>query len=571
MSSNRRSNLVDFMGKGPHMHNTYLKQISFPRPTWSRRMLLAISLICLTLLTMAGTTRTSYADGIPGGNVSDPVVRAVDIARPAVVRMITSLGGHLTVHFQANQGTQNVTFPQNDPNGYLIQLSGSGTFISTGGDILTADHVVNPPHDQTLSDYLDQLATPDVTTYLNQHSTTQYSQDQVTRLLQSGSLPSDANYDQPSSEVFLSTDYTGPLSATNFSQIPSQIHATVDRIEQQSSFNQKDVAIVHVAMNDMASVQLGDSSTVQPQDALTIIGFPGNGDVSNRPTDLLTSSVNKITVSSIKTTDSGAPVIQVGGNVEHGDSGGPALDSQGTVVGIVSFGSSGPGSTSFLQASNSARDLVKSLKLDTTPGPFQAAWKQAFTDYASNTPGHWHKAYQEFTQIANKYPLFKAITPYLNYAQNQANTEQTTQSSSQQTNSTSAAILLWTVGGVGLAALIALALFAATLRGRRRAAPSGVSGRPIEASVPPVVTQENQNRFIPPPQSVSVPVDDDGFSAFGAPPRTPRVSQAVPPIATAPTSAGVTSNTLVSWPCGHMNRSNARYCSVCGEPTHVEQ
>ena len=95
----------------------------------------------------------------------------------------------------------------------------------------------------------------------------------------------------------------------------------------ESSINEKDVAIVHVSLNDMPSVQLGDSTNVQQQDELTIIGFPGNGDVSNKPTDLLTSSINKISVSSIKTTDSGAEVIQVGGNVEHGDSGGPALDA----------------------------------------------------------------------------------------------------------------------------------------------------------------------------------------------------------------------------------------------------
>src|SRR2546430_4621290 len=144
----------------------------------------------------------------------------------------------------------------------------------------------------------------------------------------------------------------------------------------ESSINEKDVSIVHVSLNDMPSVQLGDSTNVQQQDELTIIGFPGNGDVSNKPTDLLTSSINKISVSSIKTTDSGAEVIQVGGNVEHGDSGGPALDNSGAVVGIVSFGlssSDSPGGTSFLQASDSARGLVQSLHLDTTPGAFQKA------------------------------------------------------------------------------------------------------------------------------------------------------------------------------------------------------
>jgi hypothetical protein len=28
----------------------------------------------------------------------------------------------------------------------------------------------------------------------------------------------------------------------------------------------------------------------------------------------------------------------------------------------------------------------------------------------------------------------------------------------------------------------------------------------------------------------------------------------------------VLSGTLRPWPCGHMNRPSARYCSICGEP-----
>src|SRR2546427_8868335 len=222
--------------------------------------------------------------------------------------------------------------------------------------------------------------------------------NQVAAELASGQLPSNTQYSTPQSQVYLSTDYTGPLSAQDIQQIPANLYAPVDRIEKQSAVNQADVAIIHVSnMTDLAMVQLGNSSSVQQQDNLTIIGFPGNGDIAgNSATDLLTLSVNKVFVSSIKTTDTGAPVIQVGGNVEHGDSGGPALDNQGTIVGIVSFGSaSGQGSTSFLQASSSASALVQSLGLNTTPGPFQKAWFQAFTDYSSNLPGHWHKARSE--------------------------------------------------------------------------------------------------------------------------------------------------------------------------------
>jgi serine protease Do len=533
--------------------------VSSKRQPMLLRIMIVLVMVALYMIAMAGNISVTYADGIPGGNVADPVVRAVDIAKPAVVRILTSLGGHLTVHFSA---TQNVTFPQGG-GAYPLTLSGSGTFISTHGDILTADHVVNPPHDQQVNQFLDTIAAPDVANYINQNlkPSSPVTKDQVAQELISGQLPSDPNYDRPISQVFLSTDYTGPLNAPDLSSVPAQFQAPVDRIELESSVNQKDVAIIHVSMTDMASVQLGDSSNVQQQDRLTILGFPGNGDVSDKPTNLLTLSVNQIFVSSIKTTDQGAQVIQVGGNVEHGDSGGPALNDQGSVVGIVSFGLSNQGSTSFLQASNSARALVQNLHLDTTPGPFQRAWSQAFSDYAASTPGHWHKAQQELSQLAAKYPGFKAIAPYLTYAQAQAKNEHGTQP--QSTPSTSPTQGLGnnlTLYAIALAAAVlvigvAAVLFVVISRRRRQWAPAGI--RPAQSPLPTTIPQQGQNRPAMPPQRMLSSQQDEGMAAFGA----PSTSFSGAPVATAGASGG-----LRPWPCGHMNRPNARYCSICGEP-----
>src|SRR5579884_2329747 len=258
---------------------------------WMIRLLLVMAMFCLILPGMAFGSLTGYASG-PGGNVSDPLVRAVDIAEPAVVRIFTVVNSTLTVHFSS---TSNVTFPQQSNAVYQLEFSGTGTFISAHGDILTADHVINPPQDDMTS-FLDQTAAPDVASYINQNlkPSQPVTADQVSQELQSGQLASTPQYNTPTSQVFLSTSFTGPLTASDLNSVPSQYQARVDKIEQESAVNQQDVAIVHV---------------------------------SNAPNDLLTSSVNQIMVSSIKTTSTGAPVIQVGGNVEHGDSGGPALDS----------------------------------------------------------------------------------------------------------------------------------------------------------------------------------------------------------------------------------------------------
>jgi hypothetical protein len=558
---------------------------------------------------------TSYAESIPGGNVSDPVVRAVDIAKPSVVRIITTLPSHLVVHL--TQG--DISFPQPNStsqyvqNGaYLLQVSGSGTFISSNGDILTADHVVNPPKDQTLTQFLDQVAAPDVASYINKSATgaNQITADQVNQQLNSGQMRSTPSFDQTTSEVFLSTDYTGPLDATTLQDIPVTMHQTVDKIEKESAVNQRDVAIIHAPFTDTPSVQLGDSSNVQQQDELTIIGFPGNGDVSKKPTDLFTSSVNKINVSSIKSTDSGAPLIQVGGNVEHGDSGGPALDSSGTVVGIVSFGiasaSGAPAGTSFLQASNSARDLVTSLGLSTTPGAFQQLWNKAFTAYASNTAGHWHLAQASFEQVQTKYPQFKAVTRYLDYARTQAKNEPPSNATTQATPTSNPSnapsltglaplpALAMTIGAIALIILLVVVLFGVMLRRKKKPVPArnngqangsvgnnGVVGAPFTSPSGPnqPVPQRPpawQNPSGMPPVSSTLPAVHNGLAAFGAPPpQTPpaQPSQTLPrgmppaqPNGPMNGNSG-TFTTLRVWPCGHMNRPNARFCSICGEPS----
>ncbi|HEY1348728.1 MAG TPA: serine protease [Ktedonobacteraceae bacterium] len=439
---------------------------------------------------------------MPGGNVSDPVVRQVDIARPAVVRIITRIDGQLTVRFTSSSPT--VTFPL-DGSSYLIELSGSGAFVGAHGDILTADHVVNPPHDQGLDDALYQIAAQDIADYVNAHFrvTKPLNAGDVVASLESGVFQPNPEYGQTGSRVYLSTAFTGPVNVTRFAEIPASAYAAVDRIEAQSSFDAMDVAIIHVSgMDDMPGIQLGDSRQVAEQDNLTIIGYPGLGDVSDAPTNLLTSSINRVYVSAMKTTDTGAPVIQVGGNVEHGDSGAPALDNSGRIVGVVSFGLLNPnenGETSFLQASNSAISLIQSQSINTTPGPFQRAWRQAFDDYASTTAGHWHRAARELRSLANTYRGFLAITAYLTYAQSQAGGEQV---SAVAAPANSTAILVTVLALLAL--IVGVGLLFRVMRQRTqparavRSGPVPMGGYALWQDRGPALLPGSENYFSPP-------------------------------------------------------------------------
>jgi S1-C subfamily serine protease len=565
------------------MSSTALPHISSDRKQWFARILFVVGFVSLSFFGLVVNATTTYAGEIPGGNVSDPVVRKVDTARPAVVRIITTIGGRLTVHFAPT--SQSATFPLGGGS-YSLKLSGSGAFISAYGDILTADHVIKPPHDQSLNEALYEEAANDIANYINQHfSVSQpYTKDDVIFDLESGTFPSTPAYGSATSEVYLSTEYTGPQSVSKLADVPSTMHVKVDRIEQESSFDKNDVAIVHVNnMNDMPSIQLGDSSGVQEQDNLTIIGFPGSGDVNDSPTDFLTSSVNKVFVSAMKTTDTGAPVIQVGGNVEHGDSGGPALDEQGNVVGIVSFGLDIPntfGQTTFLQASNSAKALAQALTLNTTPGRFQKAWNQSFTDYASNAPGHWHRALKELQQIASQYPLFQAVTSYLAFAQAQAKSERLPQPPSQPQPDVFQIILITGVIVVILMALIFLGIAFAMRRGKK-SSPTASKQPTFTSTSPDAFMQNDQMRaeYGTPPGALpgyTPPLFTSPHDTYVVTSTQPLTTNRPGEEATAPGPSPAWSFPVPVRPssdqeprlsaCGHLNTSDARYCRTCGMP-----
>jgi S1-C subfamily serine protease len=496
---------------------------------------------------------SAQSSQMPGGNVADPTVRNADLALPSVVRIITGTKGHLKVHFSSNT---DVTFPQQANSGYDIRVSGTGTFISAHGDILTADHVVRPPADTDQKNALYQAAATDIANYLNQNGKQGQAQVQAQAIVQqlsNGQLQSNATFDTTQSTVYLSTAYTGLTHTSDTSTLPSNIAYNVDTIKQESAPDQQDTAIIHIPLEDSLSVPLGDSTNIQALDKLTTIGFPGNSDVGNSPDSLLTASVNQVYVNAQKTNQNGAPLIQVTGNVSQGDSGGPALNDQGQIVGIVSFGvSANPGAsnTSFLQASSSAQKMVQNLKLDTTPGQQQKLWSQALNSYAATSSGHWHQAEQAFAQLVQKYPNFKAAQQYYSYAQTQAKSESanpTTPVPASKSRVPATTPFSWKALALTIVSLLVLLLlgvgtFSTALRQKKK------PGR-TRPAIPSSSTAAGKET-----------VTDE------APARPVGTSSVTPPTGIKPASGAQDTLSLKIWPCGHMNRLNARFCSTCGEP-----
>jgi S1-C subfamily serine protease len=410
----------------------------------------------------------------PGGVLNDPVVRAVDVASPAVVRIVTTVSGRVALPLC---GTL-VTLPVSGAP-YTLGWSGSGAFVSANGDILTAGHVADiDPAAEIDALYQNSRAATDIAIALNTYAACLHLNFIVTPSdVANGVVPAlgispTPTFSAPTYYSLQSTSYSGEVTTSGGSQsrlatllAAPNLKATKTAL---SPFEQDDIALLHVPLSDTPSIQLGDATAVAAQDKLTIVGFPGNGDLDASlggldPSNLLTPSVNVVTVSAIKHNKNGSQLIQVGGNVEHGDSGGPALDAQGHIVGIVSFGGvDTPVGTSFLRSSENARTMLKNSSIDTKPGAFQTAWQQAFADYAATYAGHWRKAAEELNALSAKYPDFHAVTPYKAYAATAAENEQV-----NGLTQTPGLLVIGAVAGAGV--LLLIIIITLVVRAQRRA------------------------------------------------------------------------------------------------------
>ncbi len=390
---------------------------------WRAGSMGMLALLGAALGALAFGTTAQAADFASGGRCT-AARRGVDLALPAVTRIVTTYQAQLT--YTTADGTS-VTFPQTGGT-YTLSISGAGAFISGNGDVLTASSALNAPPD-TLNRLLAERAAPDIAQSLNESNPSQtVTADDILNQLLTDPQSWQPSIQSPQSALYLSSQYSGPSEAASVESLQSY---PVTSPEQSPSVQptSNDLVILHVDnLSDMPTIPLGDANQVYQDDTLTIMGYPGSADLpaadgSISPDNFLTASVATVTVSAFKTADNGSQLIQIDGDVEQGDSGGPALNADGQLVGVVSAAAGNAGSTaqaSLLHPVNEARPLAQQAKINLAPDAFDQRWAAAYDACISSAPGHWHDAYNQYSQIAHLYPKFKGVQPYISYTKAQA-------------------------------------------------------------------------------------------------------------------------------------------------------
>jgi serine protease Do len=168
--------------------------------------------------------------------------------------------------------------------------------------------------------------------------------------------------------------------------------------------NNKDCAIIKISTRNAPTLPVGDSQKVQVQDRVMVVGYPGAADVRGvlDTRSGLEATVTEGTVSAVKATSAGDQVIQMSAAIGHGNSGGPALNQAGEVVGLVTFGGKEEvQGMNFLVSANTLSEYVRKAGAANGTSDINLVWRSAVDQFYE---GHYTAAIEQLQEVEGLFP-----------------------------------------------------------------------------------------------------------------------------------------------------------------------
>ena len=195
------------------------------------------------------------------------------------------------------------------------------------------------------------------------------------------------------------------------------------RIVAKSPFIEKDIALLKIDLENTPTLLLGDSSEVKVGDEIYAIGYPGVVVFHEMlsPETMLVPSLTRGIISAFRRTISDTPALQTDAAVTHGNSGGPALNSEGEVIGVVNMGSVDPNEMikvagfNFLVPSNLVRDFLRENGVENKGGPVDELYLRALALYYAKC---YDSAIREFKRVLELFPYHWYVKKLMADAQN---------------------------------------------------------------------------------------------------------------------------------------------------------
>ena len=326
-------------------------------------------------------------------------------ATPAVALVVAEVASEVTLDCGA--GPVKVTPP-------VFRETGTGWFLDADGWLITNGHVVQPAHEppRWLANQQAQRAVttaclPQVLKRMGlQPGDRPDAEEAAKRKLLDTVLPTVKVNLQP--QVFVVTA-KGRLKAEVKKYSPPV-----------STSSARDLALLKVSGDTFPILLLADSRSAQIGDPVHIIGFPGvvlSHELLSKST-MVQASVTNGAVSGLQVDESNNPIIQTDAPATFGNSGGPAVNDRGSVVGVLTFVSLAPGPEgsivqgfNFLIPSAAVTDFVRGtpVKLNGA-SKFNDVWYAGLNAFFTED---WTGALRRFEEADKLHPSLPDVRRYL--------------------------------------------------------------------------------------------------------------------------------------------------------------
>ena len=276
--------------------------------------------------------------------------------------------------------------------------SGSGFIIHPDGTILTSGHVVAPTRDaEALNRELRRNgAIEALVRHFPVETLRQIHRDNeldryVAPLAEAGDLENERVVNQ--------------VELSNGETLPFRIRKYSPPLHERGS----DLAVLQIERKGLPSLPLGDSDAVRVTENIWAVGYPAVasstddviGGWLSRDSDL-EATFNPGTITAIRTNVANTQVLQTNVAIYRGNSGGPAVNRKGEVIGISTWGHSQAEQIKFLVPVNVARAFLSEAKVAASAGgEFNTRYRAALEAAGD---GKWIEAKKELLGAASLFP-----------------------------------------------------------------------------------------------------------------------------------------------------------------------
>ncbi|MGZ5431688.1 MAG: trypsin-like peptidase domain-containing protein [Thermoanaerobaculia bacterium] len=362
-------------------------------------------LVLILALAVAAACRRDAAQAEREGKPLEGVQKMAYGVKPAVVRVSAFATADFRYPLDVIQELERalgVKARDLDGSVNLVETgaggSGSGFIIHPDGVILTNGHVVAPTRDR--EELERELRRNGAIAALVRHFPVDtlraiHRSDELDRYVAPLAAAGTVDNQHIVNQIELSNGETLPF--------------TIRRYSPALTERGTDLAILQIDRKRLPSVPLGDSDAVQVGESIWSVGYPAVasstdeviGGWLSRDSDL-EATFNPGTITAIKRNVANVPVFQTNVAIYRGNSGGPAVNRDGEVIGISTWGHTNAEQIKFLVPVNVARQLLAEAKVPASAaGEFNQHYRAAL-EAAGN--GKWIEAKRKLVPATTLFP-----------------------------------------------------------------------------------------------------------------------------------------------------------------------